>query len=186
MPFREMLKQISPAYKIQAAKTAADLFIQQAIFKKSEHIACYFSFKDEFDALPIMEAIWQAKKHCYLPVLTQENSLRFIRYNKGDALKSNRYAIFEPVNDTVECKPQDLDIVITPLIAFDLRGRRLGTGGGYYDRTFAFLHKESIKRPLIIGLAYAAQEAADVPHDTWDVNLDGVQTEKEFILFTDS
>lgn len=179
--FRETRSQISAEYRTQAANAAADIFIQQPVFKQSEHIACYFSFKDEFDATPLIQAIWQAKKQCYLPVLTAENALRFIHYNKGDVLQKNRYSIQEPVNTASPLRPQDLDIVITPLVAFDLKGHRLGAGGGYYDRTFSFLQKKPAKRPLFIGLAYTSQQAEKLPLDEWDVCLDAVLTEKKFI-----
>lgn len=182
--FREILRQISAEHRIHAAHTAAHIFLQQKIFIQSEHIACYFSFKDEFDSAPLMEGIWQAQKQCYLPVLTPENSLRFMHYNKGDALQKNRYSIYEPVNKANELQPDDLDIVIMPLISFDLKGSRLGAGGGYYDRTFAFLKKKPVKRPLLIGLAYAQQQAEELPLNEWDVCLDGVITETEFRLLT--
>jgi 5-formyltetrahydrofolate cyclo-ligase len=184
MHFREIRREIPMAYRKNAAHDAATLFIQQEIFRRSEHIASYCFFRDEFDAEPLMEAIWQAKKQCYLPVLTEENTLRFIRYDKGDVLHPNRYSILEPVNMTHELSAEQLDIVITPLIAFDNEGHRLGTGGGYYDKTFTFLQKKTITAPSMIGLAYAAQRAENLPWDRWDVSLSGVLTEKEFINFS--
>lgn len=87
------------------------------------------------------------------------------------------------MNKTHELQAEDLDIVITPLAAFDLQGHRLGTGGGYYDRTFAFLQKNTVKKPKIIGLAYAEQQAELLPHDQWDIDLDGVVTEKGIVWF---
>lgn len=127
-----------------------------------------------------MEAIWQAKKQCYLPVLTSENTLQFIHYEKGDALQENRYSIPEPVNRQHEIPAEQLDIVMAPLVAFDLHGYRLGAGGGYYDKTFSFKHEK--KNPEIIGWSYALQQAESLPHDEWDVDMDGVVTEKEFIF----
>lgn len=154
------------------------------LLSKSQHIACYLPYKDEFDSLPLIEAIWQAKKQCYLPVLTQNdgiNSLIFVRYVYGDALRMNAYSILEPVNVTRQIRPEELNLVITPLIAFDRHGHRLGTGGGYYDRTFAFMHEPVANKPKMIGLGYAAQEAELLLSDPWDIALSGVVTEKEFI-----
>jgi 5-formyltetrahydrofolate cyclo-ligase len=182
--FRKTRSQISVGYRAQAANAAATIFAQQEIFRQSEGIACYFSFGNEFDSTPLIEAVWQAKKQCYLPVLTAGNTLRFVLYNKGDALQNNRYSIPEPVNVASELRAEELDIVMTPLVAFDLKGNRLGAGGGYYDRTFAFLQKNPVKRPLFIGLAYASQQAEKLPCDEWDVGLHGVITEKEFIWVT--
>jgi 5-formyltetrahydrofolate cyclo-ligase len=178
---RDIRRRISLSYRKQAAQAAAEILTQQDIFKRSEHIACYFSFGDEFDAMPIMEAVWQAKKNCYLPVLTETNSLAFFAYNKGDALGPNRYSIQEPVNVLEEFNVEDLDLVIAPLIGFDLQGRRLGTGGGYYDRTFSFIKKNPVHRPYILGLGYASQQEESLPQDEWDVGLDAMLTENEFI-----
>ena len=142
-------------------------------------------FKDEFDSSAVIEAIWHAKKKCYLPVLTEttEPMLNFVPYRYGDALRLNRYKILEPVNIHTVYPANELDLVITPLIAFDDEGHRLGTGGGYYDRTFAFLRELMPRKPLLFGLAYAAQEAANIPSDSWDITLDGVITENKVIVF---
>ena len=148
-----------------------------------EHVACYLPFNDEFDSWPVIEAVWQAKKYCYLPILSQsdEKSLCFVRYDYGEALHQNRYGILEPVNISRIMLPNLLDIVVTPLIAFDVLGHRLGTGGGYYDRTFAFLHEQQDKKPVMVGLGYAAQQVALLPSDPWDVMMGGVVTEDGFI-----
>jgi 5-formyltetrahydrofolate cyclo-ligase len=184
--FREVRCQIPLAHRQAAAQAAAGFLANQAVFRASMHIACYLHVKDEFDSTPVIETIWSANKYCYLPVLTgeNENSLTFVRYNSGDPLHMNRYQIPEPANITNTISPFDLDIVLTPLVAFDLRGCRLGTGGGYYDRTFSFLHGGVSRKPLIIGLAYALQQADSIPDDPWDISLDGVVTESGFMLFS--
>lgn len=106
-----------------------------------------------------------------------------MNYNEGDLLHPNKYAILEPQHNLKKIPPENLDLVMVPLIAFDLKGNRLGTGGGYYDRTFAFLREQENKKPRMIGLAYAVQQAEQIPSDPWDVLLDGIVTEQEVILF---
>lgn len=88
----------------------------------------------------------------------------------------------EPEN-TIEIFPKNLDFVLVPLVGFDLRGHRLGMGGGCFDKTFAFLLEGSSSKPLLIGLGYECQEVADLPKEEWDVSLAGVLTERKFILF---
>lgn len=124
-----------------------------------------------------MELIWRTNKHCYLPILVVGGSLQFVRYHQGDQLKLNQFNIPEPENTTNIILPENLDLVIAPLVAFDAQGRRLGAGGGYYDRTFAFKHASQAMKPMILGLAYAIQQASNLPADQWDVKLDGVITE---------
>src|SRR5262245_34489356 len=116
--FRAIRARIPADYQQSAAHAATRIFIQQEVFRQSEHIACYICYKHEFDAAPMMEAIWQANKKCYLPALTEEKTLRFIQYHKGDALQKNRYSILEPVNVSHEISADELDIVIVPLLAF--------------------------------------------------------------------
>jgi 5-formyltetrahydrofolate cyclo-ligase len=180
--YRAIRSHISSFYRMESAGLAAKHLMENSIFKKSQHIACYLSMAEEFDSSPIIEAIWQAKKKCYLPLVATDNkSLVFVRYEYGDALHRNRYSILEPAKITEKISPSLLDMTIIPLVAFDLLGHRLGMGGGYYDHTFTV--SENTAQPHIIGLAYAAQQAEQLPFDSWDVLLDGVITEKTFFIF---
>ena len=167
-----------------AARTAAQLFIKTAYFTDSQYIACYFACDDEFDCLPIMKEIWRANKKCYLPVLSLsgEKKLEFVNYQLDDPLQHNQYNIFEPVKRE-KFSEKKLDVVLIPLVAFDLAGNRLGMGAGYYDRAFEFVRKNALKKPYLIGLAYEQQQVNVLPFDSWDVPMDGVLTEKELIIF---
>jgi len=164
-----------------AAHAAATILSQQNFFRQSQHIACYLPNNQEFDSLPIIQLIWAAKKKCYLPVLNPDKTLSFSLYEEGDALYLNVFSIPEPVNISRQIAATNLDLVITPLIAFDQAGHRVGSGGGYYDRTFAFLHENARKKPLMIGLAYALQQIENFSPERWDVKLDGVLTEKTLL-----
>jgi 5-formyltetrahydrofolate cyclo-ligase len=191
--YRDLRSHVAPMARHAAALAAADLLVHLPLFKASRHIACYLSLKNEFDTMPLIEAIWKAKKHCYLPVLTQhkddqgkeQNLLKFIRYEYGDPLHMNRYSILEPSPLKKEIALELIDVVIMPLVAFDSQGHRLGTGGGYYDRTFASRHSvlqdDPNKKPKMIGLGYTIQQAESLPEDPWDLLLDNVLTEKSFI-----
>jgi 5-formyltetrahydrofolate cyclo-ligase len=167
----------------KAALAAAKWLTASEVFQKSEHIACYFPRGMEFNTIPIIHAIWAAKKKCYLPLLPNDDSkiLNFTDYDATDNLTLNQYQIFEPDSTEFFSAPE-LDLVLMPVIGYDKNGNRLGSGGGYYDRTFAFV-KNSETRPLILGVAYAFQYIAELPRDEWDVLLDGVLTEKELMLF---
>lgn len=129
----------------------------------------------------MITAIWQSGKKCYLPVLSSstEKLLQFAEYTPNTQLAPNRYDILEP-QAAKTIAPEQLDLVIMPLVAFDDWGNRLGMGGGYYDKTFAFLREEKNKMPVLIGLAYAMQEVSTLPADEWDVPLRGILTETGF------
>ena len=164
-----------------AAKQAAKLFIHHPLFHTSQHIACYIAGVDEFDCTLIIEAIWAAGKNCYLPVLTPEKQLEFFSYQRNDKLSPNRYGIPEP-HDTQFIATAKLDVILAPLVAFDRKGHRLGMGGGYYDRTLAFLLNQSLAQPKFIGLSYACQEVPALTPDAWDVALQGVITEEDIYV----
>lgn len=160
-----------------------DSIINLEIFIKSENIACYLAFKGEVDVMPIIEHAWMENKTCYLPNLSKDkrNYLTFNKYSKNDSLHENKYGILEPITKSSEAiEPQNLDIVIVPLVGFDEEGNRLGQGGGYYDRTFEFkqdLPKNS--KPYLIGIAYEFQKVDSLIKEPWDVPLDYVVTEEK-------
>ncbi len=186
--YRELRKQIPAATRYLAAISATDRLMVENIFQMSEHIACYMSALNEFETLPIIEAIWRTNKHCYLPKLSNcdEKALEFVRYRHGEKLHQNQYGIFEPVNESHKILPQQLDLVLLPLIAFDRSGHRLGTGGGFYDRTFAFMYEDKKRQPFMMGIAFSAQETEQIPVDAWDISLDAVLTEQGIIFFSGS
>jgi 5-formyltetrahydrofolate cyclo-ligase len=161
------------------------LLTKSTLFTSSLHIACYFSQGNEFNCASIIEAIWRAHKNCYLPVLSSshDNSLEFVSYNKNDLLCLNRYNILEP-QKAERFDPGQLDLVLLPLVGFDLHGHRLGMGGGYYDKTFSFLKGKKQQKPYLLGIAYELQRLDQLPEDPWDVSLDGVLTEKTLYTFS--
>jgi 5-formyltetrahydrofolate cyclo-ligase len=73
-------------------------------------------------------------------------------------------------------------LVVAPLVAFDARGHRLGMGGGWYDRTFAF-RRERAAPPHLVGAAFAAQQVESVFPESWDMPLDALFTESDTHLF---
>lgn len=166
-----------------AGLAAKQWLIKHPIFQKSQHISCYFGLKDEFNCMPIIEEIWRLGKQCYLPVLSldKEKILEFVAYHPEDSLRLNRYGIFEPEGGD-RLSADQLDLVIVPLVAFDSKGHRIGMGGGYYDRTFAF--QRPMKKPYLLGIGYELQKVAEIYADSWDVALDGVLTEKALYLIS--
>ena len=114
-----------------------------------------------------------------LPCLTDETGLRFSPWRFGDALVQNRYGIPEPdLSPESQLAPQDMAAVLVPMLAFHRDGTRLGAGGGYYDRSFAFLRETPRPaRPLLIGVAYDFQEAATLLAAPWDVPMDMIVTD---------
>jgi 5-formyltetrahydrofolate cyclo-ligase len=178
--YSKLRSEIKPSYRSEAALLATKHFLEMPFIKENLTIACYLPTQYEFDSTAIIDALWKIKCHCYLPILTEEKKLKFVLYRYGDKLRKNQFSILEPVDQTNTIDPANLDIVITPLVAFDNDGHRLGTGGGYYDQTFGFLLEGYITKPFLVGLAFESQKADSLPYDPWDINLDGILTEKGF------
>ena len=142
------------------------------------YVAGYWAVQGE---IPLHALLSPVPEFVYcLPCLTHERSLRFAPWRFGDALVQNRYGIPEPdLLPESLLAPQEMHAVLVPLTAFDAHGTRLGAGGGYYDRSFAFLRDvPRPARPLLIGVGYDFQEAPyELVAEPWDVSMDLIVTD---------
>jgi len=130
-----------------------------------------------------------SRRHCpvYLPRIVDYRMRRMVfARDTGAAQGINRLGIPEPA--VLRIIPvRALSVVLLPLLGFDRHGTRLGTGGGYYDRLFAYRrHRQHWHRPLLIGIAYQCQQLGMIERDRHDVPLDGVVTEDGVSLFAAS
>lgn len=137
-------------------------------------IAGYWPMGDEMDPRPLMLALAARGHALALPVTPPRGQpLTFRAWAFGAALRSGPLGTSEPV-DGEELRP---DILLVPLLAFDRAGRRLGYGGGYYDRTLA-----ALPGAKAIGIAYAGQEMPEVPAGPQDFRLPLIATEAGVIV----
>ena len=151
-------------------------------YRNSQHIAFYIANDGEIDPQPLMEHARLLGKNIYLPVLSpQENSLYFAPFDADSQLESNRFNIPEPVCHPSAWKTaEQLELLFLPLVAFDMHGNRMGMGGGFYDRTLAFLRQEDLsKKPILAGLAHEIQKVEQLLTQNWDIPLDYIITEKQ-------
>jgi 5-formyltetrahydrofolate cyclo-ligase len=118
-----------------------------------------------------------------LPVLCDDQRLRFAPWRPGDPLVSNRHGIPEPdVAASSLLEGTALALVVLPLVGFDARGNRLGMGGGWYDRSFEFRHERAAP-PWLVGAAFAMQQMPEGESEPWDVRLDAACTESTLFDF---
>jgi len=155
--------------------------LQTSLFKTSKRIACYLPHDGELNLNYVIQRIWEMNKTCYVPVLNRLNrkQLLFAQYNNDSQLKKNKFGILEPtISPRNASNAHNLDLILIPLVAFDRSGNRLGMGGGFYDRTLAFLDKREIwLKPKLYGVAYEFQQVDSIKTDSWDIPLHGVLTE---------
>ena len=139
--------------------------------RNAQHIALYVSFDGEISTEKLIKTLWAQGKQVYLPVLHpfNPNHLLFLRYLSDTPMLKNKFGIWEPKLNVQNVLPLDeLDILFTPLVAFDKQGNRLGMGGGFYDRTLQNWQNSSF---IPVGLAHQCQQVGQLPTEAWDVPL---------------
>ncbi|RXJ72317.1 5-formyltetrahydrofolate cyclo-ligase [Veronia nyctiphanis] len=172
---RQARRALSDDQQRCASEALLSYFCESSEVKNASRIALYLSVDGEIDTQPLIDACWQQGKEVFLPVLHPftPGHLLFLLYRKETPMKANTYGIAEPVLDvTAVCPVTEIDVICTPLVAFDAQGQRLGMGGGYYDRT---LTTKGLKATPI-GLAHDCQQVERLPVEAWDVPLPHILT----------
>lgn len=153
-----------------------------AHFANACRVAIYWPIAHEVDLRGLLSSPSADTHVFYLPCMTAARTLEFRRFSDSAELTYNSWGIAEPPEEAgPPIATQTLDLVCVPLLGFDRSGNRLGQGGGFYDRTFAFRRERGTAGPLLIGTAFACQEVAVLEHAPWDVPLDAVVTEQGLI-----
>lgn len=181
---RARRRSLSPSEQQQAARNLVRQLLKLPQLLRAQHIALYMACDGEIDPQPLAERLWRMGKHTYLPVLRPDKpgELWFVAYGAGTQLQANRYGILEPDFRGAQRLPAArLDMALMPLVGFDRRGARLGMGGGYYDRSFAFKQQRPAGRPYLVGLAHACQEVDALAVASWDIPLFAIATDKALI-----
>jgi len=189
---RQQMRQQRNALSVQQQADAAHkverLVGRSHFFRNSQRIACYIANDNELSLELLIERIWLENKTCYLPVLDSihRNRLWFAPYRPGSKMRLNRFGIPEPLCEKRELvRAQLLDLVMTPLVAFDDAGNRLGMGGGFYDRSLAFLLcRRYWHKPRLCGVAYDFQRVIRLPGQAWDVPLSAIATDGQIYKST--
>ena len=183
---RQRRRALSSAQRRAVARRICKNLCTSLLFLHSRRIGCYLANDGEPDLAPVIARCSAMGKRCYLPALHPlgHNRLDFLPYRPGERLIPNKYRIPEPVDRSGTAPPWALDLLLLPLVAFDAKGDRLGMGGGYYDRTLAYLHQRKYWRaPRLLGVAHQFQQVDDITPERWDVPLDGVVTDAKIIFF---
>ncbi|MBT8092707.1 MAG: 5-formyltetrahydrofolate cyclo-ligase [Gammaproteobacteria bacterium] len=154
---------------------------RSTIFFASNAIGCYLPRFDEVDTLPIIERAWCANKRIFVPVLRTRHKMLFREMRPETILEKNDFDVWEPTSGKF-LSPRKLDIVIAPTVAFDDDNNRIGMGGGYFDRCFAYLrHRKFWLRPKLVGVAFNCQKVEKISPNPWDIRLYKVFTEVDAV-----
>jgi len=159
-----------------ASKTLQDHLNGLINFQNYKIVASFISFKSEISTQFLNEFLFNNGKILCLPIIKNNSeTLNFIEYNLRTKLVSGKFGIMQPSDLSKEFLPE---IILTPCLAFDENGFRLGYGGGYYDKTFSYLKKIRHKFISIV-VAFDGQKIDELVHDQYDQKIDYILTEKK-------
>lgn len=159
-----------------AAEAARDHFLASRVYTGAGIISAYYPIRTEIDVTPLKAALHMAGHRLCVPVIEGAGlPLAFREWWPGVPMEAGPFGAEVPAG-TDTLVP---DLLIVPLVAFDLNGWRLGYGGGFYDRTLERLR--SRRRTRAYGYAYSAQQVDAVPSEITDQRLDGIVTEHGMI-----
>ena len=178
---RERRRVLPATQRIAAAEALAERLLALPFFPRAGRVAGYWAVDGEIGLHAFQLRLPPSIRYC-LPVLHAGRRLRFAEWRSGAPLVSNRYGIPEPdVAPGQTFAASDLALLVVPLTGFDAAGNRLGMGGGWYDRSFAFRHA-AMPPPWLVGVGFDAQCVAALDAESWDVLPDAICTETRTLL----
>jgi 5-formyltetrahydrofolate cyclo-ligase len=173
---------LAPADHDLRSRLAAASIVRLAAFKSGARIALYLPFDRETDTAALVVAARRRGIRVFVPVVSDLRHRRLRFYPLTRRTRRGTFGISIPQGAphrlARSVEPRWFDLIVVPLVGVDPRGRRLGMGGGFYDRALAFRrHRSHWKGPRLVGLGFEGQRTACVFADPWDVRLDALATE---------
>jgi 5-formyltetrahydrofolate cyclo-ligase len=180
--YRKNRQMLSPLHQAEAATKILTTCLASTRLPLAKTIACYVANDAEINPQKIIKYCWEQGKNVLLPVLHpfSKGHLLFVEYHPNSPIRKNVYGIDEPIVTSTNIHTLDnIELILTPLVAFDAKGNRLGMGGGYYDRTLAPIRRDSLPTQLI-GLAHTCQQTDKLLNHSWDIPLNAIATPDQF------
>jgi len=175
---RKLRAELSATGLAQSAAALAARIVELDAYLAADKIAAYYAVNGEISLEPVIEDALARGKQVYLPNLDRK-TLRFSPYFHAQKMRINKFRLPEPdVDESEMLEPADLDLVLAPLVVFDAARNRIGMGGGFYDRSFAFRRNAAMQTPLLIGVAHELQKVDRLQPEDWDVRLDMIVTDE--------
>lgn len=181
---RQARRALAPGEQRAAARRLYRQLAHSPLFRRARHVALYLPNDGEIDPRPLLREAQRRGKATYLPILNAWPRTRMVfqRVCPGEQLRRNRFGIPEPrANVHAQRRVWALDLVLLPLVGFDDAGGRLGMGGGFYDRSLAYLNRrKGWSKPVLLGLAHECQRVSQLRQANWDVPLAGTVTDRRW------
>jgi 5-formyltetrahydrofolate cyclo-ligase len=156
----------------EASRIIQQRLIQRPEFRAAGAVSCYLAQPREVQTRDIVEAGWSADKRLAVPAFRKKaGRYGFAWLDRDTATREGPLGILEPAEPRW-VEPGELDLLVVPCVAFDGCGRRLGHGGGYFDRLLA--RHSGLK----VCLAFEGQRMTVVPVEPQDIGVDLILTEQ--------
>ena len=166
---------IPAAERARLAAEAQQRLLTLPRLRKPRVVLVFASFGSEIPTEELIAGL-RARGHQVLLPILEGDAMQAVRFEPGDPMVGTTYGPREPAA-RVPVAPDDIDVVVTPGLAFDRRGRRLGYGGAYYDRYLPHLASRALK----VGIGFHHQLVRAVPADRRDIRLDLIVSDSEVI-----
>ncbi len=178
---RERRQALPASVRIAAADRLAQHVLDLPFLPASGYVSGYWAMGGEIGLHSLQMKLPAGLVYC-LPVLHRDGLLRFAPWRPGDPLVTNQFGIPEPdVEPSSALSADAMAMVLMPLVGFDACGNRLGMGGGWYDRSFAFRLRQPAP-PWLVGVGFDAQQVDGLASQAWDVRADAICTESQTLL----
>ena len=175
---RALLNTVDTAYFKSGGLLAAEKLMGEACWQGAERVLLFIPMEREIDTSVFLSHAFAQKKKVYIPRIEGEEIGFYRILDENFPSYQNDYGCIEPLSGQALEQGEDTLLVITPGLAFDLKGNRLGRGKGYYDRFFASLRSPSFK----VGLCLKEQVVEELFVDDFDWPLDALVTNEGFFL----
>jgi 5-formyltetrahydrofolate cyclo-ligase len=175
---RAQRRSLSDSDHRQRSLAAAKAIMRLRMFSAGKRVALYLPFDRETDTAALIHAAQRRGVRIFVPVISDRRHCRLRFYPLKGQTSPGTFGISVPRLRVGPVSPQWLDLIVIPLVGVDGDGRRLGMGGGYYDRALAFRRRRRHwKGPHLVGLAFECQRTGVEFADAWDVRLNSLATE---------
>ena len=176
--FRAKRRSLSAAEHARRSRLAAKAIAALPGFKAGNRIAVYLPFDRETDTAALIAAARRRGVRIFVPVIVDRRHARIRFYPLDRKIRRGVFGIAVPSELARPVSARWLDLIVIPLVGVDAKGRRLGMGGGFYDRALEFRRRRRRwTGPHLTGLAFDHQRTDLEFAEPWDVNLDSLATE---------
>jgi 5-formyltetrahydrofolate cyclo-ligase len=175
---RAQRRSLSESDHRHRSGAAASAIARLRMFRAGKRVALYLPFDGELDTSALIRTARQRGVQLFVPVISDRRHRRLRFYPLEGDTSPGTFGISVPRLRLTPISPQWLDLIVIPLVGVDRDGRRLGMGGGYYDRALAYRRRRAIwTGPRLVGLAFDCQRTNLKFADAWDVRLNSLATE---------